>query len=181
MLQRIGQWRIKEAMRTYSGVFKPNIAIVLANTIQNHFVEGFRYGGYRTNASMGGWRERQFTGGKGKRATLIGKGSGVLRRDIKKRITTFNLIVVGTSALTDSYASIHNEGGKIKITPKMRKFFWYMHSKVRNEDEKNYWKSLALHKGSEITIPKREFIGNSRHLEVKLEKRIDQELQKLFK
>jgi phage gpG-like protein len=199
MLQRVGQWRIKETMKTFSGQFKPNMPVILANEIQNHFVEGFRLGGYRTNASMGGWRSRQFTKGKGTRGILIGKGSGVLRRDIRKRITTFNLIVVGTSALTDDYATIHNEGGKIKITAKMRRYFWAMFHELSNKtsyikttgqltkssigksNEAEYWLNLAMHKGSHIIIPKREFIGDSNQLLVKLEKRLDQEILKLFK
>ena len=180
MIQRVTSWRLQESLKNLR-TMKKTMPIVLANIVQNHFVEGFRLGGYRTDASKGGWKKRQFTAGKGKRGILIGKGSGLLRRDIKKRVTSFSRIVVGTSQLTQAYAEIQNEGGNITITPKMRRFFWYKFETVKNKAEKAYWKSLALHTGSTITIPKREYIGESRDLENKLISRIDKEIQKVFK
>ncbi|MGC4130170.1 MAG: phage virion morphogenesis protein [Bergeyella sp.] len=79
------------------------------------------------------------------------------------------------------YAAIHNEGGTItiKITPKMRKYFWYMFKKT--EDEK--WKWMALSKKDVMTvkIPKRQFIGNSETLNQKLDKIFIDTIYKYFK
>lgn len=72
------------------------------------------------------------------------------------------------------YASIHNEGGEITVTEKMKRFFWAMYYKAagavtktksqRNERltiEAQQWKNLALMKvGQKIKIEKRQFIGD---------------------
>ncbi|ATA75239.1 hypothetical protein [Capnocytophaga sp. H2931] len=67
-----------------------------------------------------------------------------------------------------NYAAIHNEGGTItvKVTEKMRKYFWAMYKKTGNE----YFKNLALTKKEQFTISigKRQFIGNSNFLAEKL-------------
>ena len=47
--------------------------------------------------------------------------SGRLRQSITSR-TTDNSITFYT---TEPYAAIHNEGGAIKVTAKMKRFFWY--------------------------------------------------------
>ena len=77
------------------------------------------------------------------------------------------------------YASIHNEGGEIKVTAKMKKFFWAMFyqstgrikktkgGRVSNSQnnralsiEAQQWKSLALMPiGKIIKIPERRVIG----------------------
>lgn len=78
------------------------------------------------------------------------------------------------------YASIHNEGGEITVTAKMKSFFWAMYYKAsgamtktkggkvsaskRNQNlsvEAQQWKNMALMKiGSKIKIPQRQFIGD---------------------
>ena len=95
--------------------------------------------------------------------------SGNLRNSISSKIQ-------GTDILFSSslpYASIHNEGGTITVTAKMKKFFWAMYykssgaigkgSKQKNERlsiEAQQWKALALMKiGQKMKIEKRQFIG----------------------
>jgi phage gpG-like protein len=67
-------------------------------------------------------------------------------------------IVFGSDA---EYAAIHNDGGtvKIPITTKSRRYFWLMFKVTEN----TMWKALALTKKQSITItiPKRQFIGES--------------------
>ena len=77
-----------------------------------------------------------------------------------------------------SYAAIHNEGGTItvKVTDKMRKYFWAMYYKTQN----NRYKAMALTKKTSLTIhiPKRQFIGESYTLDKQLEKLIIEEIDK---
>lgn len=102
--------------------------------------------------------------------------TGQLRNSLNYKIS--NDSITWSSSLP--YASIHNEGGHITVTPKMKKFFWAMYYKtsgavtktksgkpsaskrnVHLSQEAAYWKSLALMKpGSQIKIPERRFIGN---------------------
>lgn len=96
------------------------------------------------------WPPKKFQNSRG--SVLM--QSGKLRRSI--RATVKGNAVVFTSAVP--YAAIHNEGGKIRVTAKMKKFFWYKYGETKNEQ----WKWLALKKvGDVITIPERRFIGDA--------------------
>mgnify|MGYP002853282096 CR=1 FL=1 len=120
--------------------------------------------------------------------------SGALRRSLKYTIT--GNTIVWTSNLP--YAQIHNEGGKIKITPKMHRFFWakYMSlsKKVKkgkkgqvlkasktNYEEAQLYKALALKKiGTFITIPQRQFIGESPEVKIRVDKIANKYINKLI-
>lgn len=68
------------------------------------------------------WKETKHPNSKG---SLMMR-SGRLRKSIKSKIK-------GTSIQFESsapYAKIHNEGGQIVVTAKMKKFFWAMHYKA---------------------------------------------------
>lgn len=79
------------------------------------------------------------------------------------------------------YAPIHNEGGEITVTTKMKSFFWSQYYKSglvggmyeqakgkRNKQkaeafnkEAEFWRAMALKKvGSTIKIPQRQFLGD---------------------
>ncbi|TWI22184.1 phage virion morphogenesis protein [Sphingobacterium siyangense] len=102
--------------------------------------------------------------------------TGALRNSIKYDIMGDR--ITWSSSLP--YASIHNEGGEIRVTQKMKKYFWAMYYKaneamtttkkgilinsrrnIRLANEAEKWKNLALMKeGYMIKIPKRQIIGN---------------------
>lgn len=111
------------------------------------------------------WPTNKFINRRGSPMMRTGK----LRRSIQSR--------TGGSGITWSssmpYAGIHNEGGKIKVTAKMKKFFWAMYYKAagikkgekkrvkKMSIEAEQWKALALMKvGNEITIEQRQFMGD---------------------
>lgn len=55
------------------------------------------------------------------------------------------------------YTTLHNEGGKITVTAKMKRFFWYKYKQTKDEA----WKRMALMKtGKVIKMPQRQFIGD---------------------
>lgn len=95
--------------------------------------------------------------------------SGKLRRSVKN--TNANGSIKWSSNVP--YASIHNEGGEIVVTQKMKSFFWAMYYKAagavtgestqRNKKltgEAGKWKAMALMKvGTVMTIEQRQFIG----------------------
>lgn len=79
--------------------------------------------------------------------------SNFLRRSIKAQVV--NNGVRFTSAMP--YASAHNEGAKITVTPRMKKFFWAKYKSTKQD----MWKFMALKKaGSVIVLPQRQFIGD---------------------
>ncbi len=107
--------------------------------------------------------------------------TGALRRSISAKSDDDSI----TFSSSLPYAAIHNEGGEIKVTARMKRFFWAMYCKANGglgrrrdgtlrRDRKNarltteaeFWKHLALMKtGSVITIPSRRFIGSHPSLE----------------
>lgn len=89
--------------------------------------------------------------------------TGALRKSVRSSI-------IGNSAIkwesSLPHADIHNRGGNITVTPKMKGFFWYRYRMATGGNNKNmnpeavFWKAMALKRvGSTITIPKRQFIG----------------------
>lgn len=134
------------------------------------------------------WARRKYNDDKN-RGLLIRTGN--LRRSIIGRVTDRESVVIET---TQPYASIHNDGGTITVTRKMKAYFWYRYQTVtggkaadgfsnRLQRKKNgtprnnkrnraltaeaeFYRAMALKKaGSKITIPKRQFIGNHPDLE----------------
>ena len=102
--------------------------------------------------------------------------TGALRKSVQSQIINNNAIQWQSSL---PYANIHNSGGTITVTPKMKGFFWYRYRLLtgsglvtnkkdirsgnlnrRLNAEAEFWKALALKPvGSVIHIPKRQFIG----------------------
>lgn len=103
--------------------------------------------------------------------------TGRLRKSLLSPKVTSNGIIWSSSL---PYADIHNNGGEMRVTSQMRKFFWAKYyqtssattkkkngeasSSARNRKlsiEAEQWKALALKPiGSIIKIEKRQFIGS---------------------
>lgn len=123
------------------------------------------------------WRRAGKYTGKG---SLLIKSSA-LRRSIRARVS--GRAVILSSSLP--YARIHNEGGEIFVTRRMKRYFWAMYykyaAKVRtlkngqkstsrsstsSGEMADYYKSMALKKvGSKIKIPQRQFMGTGPEVE----------------
>lgn len=98
------------------------------------------------------------------------------------------------------YASIHNDGGNITthptVSPKMKRFAWHMAYSLAGikgkgplpkelPQQAQFWRNLALTKKTKITInahiPQRQFMGNSQELQAKVNKIIQESIQKIKK
>lgn len=130
------------------------------------------------------------------RAILI--DTGQLRRSISSRVTE-NSIVFYTDL---PYAAIHNDGGEIKVTKRMKGYFWHKYmtaagvlvwarrkdGSLRRDkktrainDEAEFWKFMALKKeGSTIKIPRRRFLGTSPEVEQAVRKIIEENITEYF-
>lgn len=72
------------------------------------------------------------------------------------------------------YTTLHNEGGKITVTAKMKRFFWAKYIETKEES----WRRMALMKvGKVITMPERRFIGDGPDTQRIIRKVIDRNLQ----
>lgn len=97
------------------------------------------------------------------------------------------------------YASIQNEGGKIKVTGQMKKFFWAMYYRANGQVKRNksgtvrlgmknrelsieaqQWKYLALMPiGNIIKIPSRRVIGEHPKIKKVIEKIVSENINEL--
>lgn len=97
--------------------------------------------------------------------------SGAMRRSTQGQVSGDG--VRFSSSLP--YTALHNEGGKITITAKMKRFFWYKYKQTKDET----WKRMALMKvGKVITMPERRFIGDGPDTQRIIREAIDRNIQK---
>lgn len=118
--------------------------------------------------------------------------SGDLRRSIRSETRDSSIVF-----LTDHpAAAIHNEGGEITVTAKMKRFFWAKYKEttgsfgrrkdgtlrkdkqaIQLTDEASFWKTMALMKpGSKIRIPQRKFLGMAPEVETAVRRIIEDNL-----
>lgn len=128
------------------------------------------------------------------RAILVDTGG--LRRSVTS-YTTENSTVFRSE---HPAAAIHNEGGEIKVTEKMKKFFWRKYyettgsfgrikdgtlrktkKNIQLSTEAEFWKFMALMKvGTTIKMPKRQFIGVAPEVEKTVREIIEDNLNEYF-
>lgn len=122
--------------------------------------------------------------------------TGELRRSIHSKTTATSI-----TFYTDlPYAAIHNEGGEITVTRKMKGYFWHKYYEtagafgrrkdgslrrdkrtVRLTTEAEFWKFMALKKvGSTITIPRRQFLGVSPEVEAAVREIVEENISEYF-
>ena len=125
--------------------------------------------------------------------------SGKLRRSIRSSQNKNS--ITWSSALP--YASLHNQGGEVVVTAKMKRFFWAMFMKAdggttfkRDKDQKvvmrntvrnkrlsqeaQMWKAMALQKvGTKMKIEQRPFIGDHPKVKAMIQDVINQNMKEL--
>lgn len=84
-----------------------------------------------------------------KKTLFTGGSTGRLKSSIKAYRSN-NTVIVSFA----KYGKIQNNGGNIKVTPKMKKFFFAKHKETGDKK----WLNLAISKKSYITVPARPFI-----------------------
>lgn len=122
--------------------------------------------------------------------------TGNLRRSVRSR-TTENSITFFTDL---PYAAIHNDGGEIVVTAKMKRFFWYKYyeatgsfGRKKNGERRNdkrtrqlsteaeFWRFMALKRaGTTIRIPRRRFLGAGPEVERIVREIIEENLDEYF-
>ncbi len=140
----------------------------------NFFQDSFQKQGF-TDESFEAWDKRKNDFDPGRKILMK---SSFLMNSIQVFDASQQKITFGSDA---EHAEIHNNGGtvKINITKKARKYFWFMYKSTGIE----MWKGLALTKKTTITItiPKRQFIGESKTFMKELDTWVRAEIKKRFK
>lgn len=137
-----------------------------------------------TDTGLQKWKPRKAGPRNNGRGILIDRA--VLKRGVRIKRADVSKAVIGVDEAI-KYADIHNNGGVIPVTPKMRRFFWAMyyksggaHKDTRKDEVAQFWLRMALKKDNTIEIPKRQFIGDSATLERRLKVYLEKELTKIF-
>lgn len=107
------------------------------------------------------WEPRK----KRSRGSLMVK-SGRLKRSIRKISDGHNFVLIGTDV---PYAQLHNEGGTVDKISNVRS-----HSRSRKGRTFNV---VAHRRKMNLTVPKRQFLGNSRILGRRIERQIARDIQ----
>ena len=122
--------------------------------------------------------------------------TGKLRQSISSRSTDSSITFFSDLP----YASIHNDGGEIEVTARMKRYFWHKYyaatgsfgrkkngerrgdkRTVQLSTEAEFWKHLALMKeGRSIRIPRRRFLGASPEVEQAVKDIIEENLADYF-
>lgn len=141
------------------------------------------------------WARRKSPLAKAGSAILTGTGS--LRRSITSRISGNSL----TFSSDLPYAALHNEGGEIRVTPRMRRFFWAKYYAARGSfgyrkdgrkrqnkrnayltEEAAFWRAMALKPvGSSIQMPRRQFLGTHPKLEQLVREIIEENVEQAIR
>jgi len=106
---------------------------------------------YVTDEAKKNFNKRSFENVLWKETMFPSMSRGNLANSLKAIRTGKNSMTI-TSSLP--YGSLQNYGGNIKITDKMRSFFWSQYYSTRDDK----WKALALTKKTFINVPARPFI-----------------------
>lgn len=126
----------------------------------------------------GGWTGNNFQAWKGSKNPFGRKlmyNEGNLMNSIRTIQESENRVETGTSM---THAAIHNSGGTITVTKKMKGWWWmkfaevadvpikengrYDWKKAKRNPKADFCKRMAMMKeGSKVKIPQRQFIGES--------------------
>lgn len=189
-LQGIIQKQVKELIRLKDRVLPVKVGRAVRDSIR----ENFRKGGFYGAAWSPPMRiEQGFDSGPGYGTLLSGTNHLMMSTDYfpePGRVTIQNTLV---------YAQIHNDGGEITVTKRMKQFFWSQYYKKglvggmyeRGEGKKSkqkaetlskeaeFWRNMALKKvGSTIKIPQRQFMGEHPEVDRIIREIINNELSK---
>lgn len=155
---------------------------VAGGTAVTFFKENFRRQGFLNNGSVDKWKARKKGAKRNKgRALLI--DTGRMRRDIRVLTSSGTHVVVGA---TVPYAEAHNEGADIKenarvpgFTRKGGRVRGHKRGGVRVRAHKREAAKVEAHtKQMNVSIPQRQFIGNSTDLMDEIEKAYIRDLEK---
>lgn len=154
-LQLEVQKKLQELLRLTNRVLPVKVGRAVRDSVR----ENFRKGGFYGTPWQAPLRTQLGIGGPGYGPLLSGTNHLMMSTDYipgEGRVIIQNTLV---------YAPIHNDGGSITVTAKMKGFFWSQHYKARGDakelsTEAQFWRNMALKKvGSQIKIVQRQFLG----------------------
>ena len=197
-IKQFSRWMLSKK-KELEDLRRRKMPVIVGAMAQSHYKDNFRKGGF-VNNGLNKWKppKRLSSGSKsaGSNYPTLTSGRNHLMNSIKYVPGDARVKIVDNV----DHASIHNEGGTInsnpEVTPKMRKFAWAQYYAAGGgkkgadskplplTDDAERWKRLALTKKKKlkikITMPKRQFIGESEELNKKISDKWDEEIGKIL-
>lgn len=167
---------------------------VIGQAAVNYFQENItKRQGLPNGGSLQRFKGRVFENSRSRGQSIL-NDTGNMVDSIKIISRSQNNVNVGIRASEIPYAEVHQQGGRISVTDKMRKFFWakyYQHaaSAGRNRGkrsaptnkEASFWKAMALKKvNTTINIPKRQFMDMTPDLDKAILRVIKTEMNQII-
>ena len=176
---------------------RTRMPVIAGQMAVSHFKSNFRQGGF-VNNGLQPWQKAKRLEGKKKGAANNYK---TLTSGRNHLMSSVSYIPADSAVLIKNdvpYASIHNEGGQVNthptVTPKMKRFAWAKYyealggkklaKNVTIPEDAARWRALALTKKTKLNIkyimPKRQFIGESKELNDKINAKWESEIEKII-
>lgn len=180
------------ALRPRFRKVREELPLQMATVAQNFFVGSFQRQGWYDGLTLKRWTprkgekwRRKKKGRRGNRAILV--KTGRLRRSIKIRSARFQKIVIATDV---DYAAAHNYGykGTVSVRSHTRRRYGREKEEYTTKTGKQRTRTNKVVKSSYIvrqhtrkmSLPQRQFMGDSPMLDRKLNKVIERHLEYLF-
>jgi phage gpG-like protein len=148
-------------------------AVIAVNFSKERFRKGNWHG-----SSVEPWQKRKKEDKNSRRRAILVK-KAVLMRDVQIIRQRPTYAIVGTSRITQKYARIHNEGGKVVGVAKVGSYTRKAHTRKRSgrKPERVTAHQVKGHSRKvNFKMPKRQYIGHS----AELQRRISEMIKKEF-
>jgi phage gpG-like protein len=144
----------------------------------NHYKKSFINGGF-TDEGFVAWQKRKRTKGNQGRAILV--KTGRLKRSLVARKSGRYAVKITSNV---PYANVHNEGLTINKKERQHTLNFNIRKDGRSRSSKakkaNFQQDVTIGAHS-IKMPKRQFVGYSGMLSAKIELRLRNKIQRIFK
>lgn len=192
--------------RELDEMMRRRMPVIAGRMAKDHFQDNFRRGGF-VDGGLHPWpKAKRLSSGGTDAASQYGtllSGRNRLFGSIKYVPSDYRVVISNDVP----YAALHNRGGTVTVpvTDRMRRYAWARFyraagkavkaakdgRKGRRKGEAGqpdnpqaaFWRNFALtrKKKLKIRIPQRQFIGDSRELDEKINGRIEKEIRKILK
>lgn len=173
-----------EKLRRTIAAFIKKTPTKVGNTSVKFYKDRFVRGGWIGDGGLEKWKPRKRRDRnerrRGNRALLV--KSGRLKRSIRVIKKTRDSVTVGTDV---EYARMHNEGFEGRVSQSVSSHKRKSHMRRNGRSRRRSRVKEAKIKESKRTIkqkiPRRKFIGNSKFLNKRIEKKLEHDLKKELK
>lgn len=158
--------------------YKERYPRIVGNMAVNFFKDSFRRQGFIKDTSLERWDPRKVNPKKGGKRNILVK-SGALRRSVRIIRSGPGYVVVGSDL---PYAKIHNEGGTIRGTFRVRQYNRKSFTRTwKGKRQKVKASTVSNHTRKVNTeIPQRQFIGLSPFLIRRIGMNTEYDLRKIM-